>query len=103
MSTKLSITGASSGIGGVAAARLGFRRPDRPPPRDRLEALPLSSGGNTAPSAASHPPTLSRMRRSPPCAKHWQHERIDLFINNAGFGACGAFPRRTRAGAFCCG
>ena len=42
----------------------------------------------------------SATRSAPPLAD----ERIDFFINNAGFGACGSFWRRTRKRSFpCCG
>ena len=72
MSTKtVWITGASSGIGREFArryARLGFRLILTARRRDRLETL------------------AAELR-----AKHGTLCRIDLFINNAGFGACGAF------------
>ena len=88
------ITGASSGIGREFArryARLGFRLILTARRKDRLDALAaqlVSEYGSfcrVLPADLEQECELARLQRE------LADERIDLFINNAGFGVCGSF------------
>ena len=95
MSTKtVWITGASSGIGQEFAhryARLGFRLILTARRKDRLERLAaelLTRYGTTSRILTAD------LRQEADCLRlceELKEERIDLFINNAGFGVCGSF------------
>ena len=88
------ITGASSGIGREFArryARLGFRLILTARRKDRLDALAaqlVSEYGSfcrVLPADLEQECELARLQRE------LADERIDIFINNAGFGVCGSF------------
>lgn len=95
MSTKtVWITGASSGIGREFArryARLGFRLILTARRRDRLEALAAELRAKHGTLCRIVPADLAQDAQVTALCEALADERIDLFINNAGFGACGAF------------
>ena len=94
MSKTVWITGASSGIGREFArryARLGFRLILTARRTDRLEALAaeLTVKYNTFCRILS-----ADLEQESECARLCEalaDERLDIFINNAGFGVCGSF------------
>lgn len=88
------ITGASSGIGQEFArryAKLGFRLILTARRKDRLEhlAAELLSQYNT-PSRILTSDLAQEAECDRLCAE-MESERVDIFINNAGFGVCGSF------------
>ena len=95
MSTKtVWITGASSGIGREFArryARLGFRLILTARRRDRLETLAAELRAKHGTLCRIVPADLEQDAQVTALCEALADERIDLFINNAGFGACGAF------------
>ena len=95
MSTKtVWITGASSGIGREFArryARLGFRLILTARRRDRLETLAAELRAKHGTLCRIVPADLAQDAQVTALCEALADERIDLFINNAGFGACGAF------------
>ena len=95
MSTKtVWITGASSGIGREFArryARLGFRLILTARRRDRLETLAAELRAKHGTLCRIAPADLEQDAQVTALCEALAGERIDLFINNAGFGACGAF------------
>lgn len=95
MSTKtVWITGASSGIGREFArryARLGFRLILTARRRDRLEALAAELRAKHGTLCRIVPADLEQDAQVTALCEALADERIDLFINNAGFGACGSF------------
>ena len=108
MSTKtVWITGASSGIGREFArryARLGFRLILTARRRDRLETLAAELRAKHGTLCRIAPATLSRTRRSPPCAKHWRASASTCSSTTRALVPAVPFPRRTRARSFpCCG
>lgn len=95
MSTKtVWITGASSGIGQEFAhryARLGFRLILTARRKDRLERLAaelLTRYGTTSRILTAD---LGQEADCLRLCDDLKNERIDIFINNAGFGVCGSF------------
>jgi len=95
MSTKtVWITGASSGIGREFArryARLGFRLILTARRRDRLETLAAELRAKHGTLCRIVSADLEQDSQVAALCEALAGERIDLFINNAGFGACGAF------------
>ena len=95
MSTKtVWITGASSGIGQEFArryARLGFRLILTARRRDRLETLAAELLAKHGTLCRIVPADLEQDAQVTALCEALADERIDLFINNAGLGACGAF------------
>ena len=95
MSTKtVWITGASSGIGREFArryARLGFRLILTARRRDRLETLAAELRAKHGTLCRIVPADLEQDAQVTALCEALADEHIDLFINNAGFGACGAF------------
>ena len=95
MSTKtVWITGASSGIGREFArryARLGFRLILTARRRDRLETLAAELRAKHGTLCRIVPADLEQDAQVTALCEALADERIDLFLNNAGFGACGAF------------
>lgn len=95
MSTKtVWITGASSGIGREFArryARLGFRLILTARRRDRLEALAAELRAKHGTLCRIVPADLEQDAQVTALCEALADEHIDLFINNAGFGVCGAF------------
>lgn len=91
MSTKtVWITGASSGIGQEFArryAKLGFRLILTARRGDRLAAL----AGELGVPCRVLPGDLAQESECARLCAALEDERIDIFINNAGFGLCGAF------------
>ena len=95
MSTKtVWITGASSGIGREFArryARLGFRLILTARRRDRLETLAAELRAKHGTLCRIVPADLAQDAQVTALCEALADERIDLFINNAGFGDCGPF------------
>ena len=93
MSTKtVWITGASSGIGREFArryARLGFRLILTARRRDRLETLAAELRAKHGTLCRIAPADLEQDAQVAALCEALADERIDLFINNAGFGTFG--------------
>ena len=88
------ITGASSGIGQEFArqyARLGFRLILTARRKDRLDALAEELQNRYHVPCRVLPADLERDVDCEALCTVLASERIDLFINNAGFGVCGSF------------
>ena len=94
MSKTVWITGASSGIGREFArryARLGFRLILTARRTDRLEALAAELTAKHSTFCRILPADLEQESECARLCEALTDERIDLFINNAGFGVCGSF------------
>ena len=94
MSKTVWITGASSGIGREFArryARLGFRLILTARRTDRLEALAAELTAKYSTCCRILPADLEQESECARLCEALTDERIDLFINNAGFGVCGSF------------
>lgn len=88
------ITGASSGIGREFArryARLGFRLILTARRRDRLEQLAAELNGQYRTDCRILTADLEQERECTRLCQELADERIDILINNAGFGVCGSF------------
>ena len=88
------ITGASSGIGREFArryARLGFRVILTARRKDRLDQLAAELLSRYGTFCRVLPADLASDAACDALCDTLKDERIDLFINNAGFGACGSF------------
>ena len=94
MSKTVWITGASSGIGREFArryARLGFRLILTARRTDRLEALAAELTAKHSTFCRILPADLEQESECTRLCEALTDERIDIFINNAGFGVCGSF------------
>lgn len=97
---KAIITGASAGIGWDMAhilSKMGYSLVLVARRQDRLEALCSELPGDAVPVVLD----LSRRENCYALYTMFKDEKIDLFINNAGFGACGWFceiPLETELG-----
>lgn len=94
MSKTVWITGASSGIGREFArryARLGFRLILTARRTDRLEALAAELTAKHSTFCRILPADLEQESECARLCEALTDERIDIFINNAGFGVCGNF------------
>ena len=94
MSKTVWITGASSGIGREFArryARLGFRLILTARRTDRLEALAAELTAKYSTFCRILPADLEQESECARLCEALTDERIDIFINNAGFGVCGSF------------
>ena len=94
MSKTVWITGASSGIGREFArryARLGFRLILNARRTDRLEALAAELTAKHSTFCRILPADLEQESECARLCEALTDERIDIFINNAGFGVCGSF------------
>lgn len=88
------ITGASSGIGREFArryARLGFRLILTARRRDRLEQLADELNGQYHTDCRILTADLEQESECARLCQELADERIDILINNAGFGVCGSF------------
>ena len=88
------ITGASSGIGREFArryARLGFRVILTARRVDRLKALAAELTGKYNAFCRILPADLEQENELDRLCTELADERLDIFINNAGFGVCGSF------------
>lgn len=93
MSKTVWITGASSGIGREFArryARLGFRLILTARRTDRLEALAAELTAKYSTFCRILPADLEQESECARLCEALTDERIDIFINNAGFGVCGS-------------
>ena len=93
MSKTVWITGASSGIGREFArryARLGFRLILTARRTDRLEALAAELTAKHSTFCRILPADLEQESECARLCEVLTDERIDIFINNAGFGISGA-------------
>ena len=94
MSKTVWITGASSGIGREFAcryAKLGFRLILTARRTDRLEALAAELTAKHSTFCRILPADLEQESECARLCEALTDERIDIFINNAGFGVCGSF------------
>ena len=94
MSKTVWITGASSGIGREFArryARLGFRLILTARRTDRLEALAAELTVKYNTFCRILPADLEQESECARLCEALADERLDIFINNAGFGVCGSF------------
>ena len=94
MSKTVWITGASSGIGREFArryARLGFRLILPARRSDRLEALAAELTAKHSTFCRILPADLEQESECARLCEALADERLDIFINNAGFGVCGSF------------
>ena len=94
MSKTVWITGASSGIGREFArryARLGFRLILTARRTDRLEALAAELTAKHSTFCRILPADLEQESECARLCEALTDERIDIFINNAGFGVCGSY------------
>ena len=94
MSKTVWITGASSGIGREFArryARLGFRLILTARRTDRIEALAAELTAKHSTFCRILPADLEQESECARLCEALTDERIDIFINNAGFGVCGSF------------
>ena len=94
------ITGASSGIGREFArryARLGFRIILTARRRERLEQLAAELNTRYGTECRIETADLEQDADCTALCAALAGERIDLFINNAGFGTCGAFSETDEA------
>src|SRR5262249_49619198 len=85
------VTGASSGIGEVFARTLAARGYDLlliARRRDRLEALTREIGGEALDADLTLDDDLARVE-----ARLRSAENLEMLVNNAGFGAGGAFAK----------
>ena len=88
------ITGASSGIGREFArryARLGFRLVLTARSTQRLEALAAELEKSSGAECRVLPADLEQESECVRLCADMDDERVDIFINNAGFGVCGSF------------
>ena len=88
------ITGASSGIGREFArryARLGFRLILTARRKERLDALAAELVSQYGSFCRVLPADLEQEAELARLQTELADERIDIFINNAGFGVCGSF------------
>ena len=88
------ITGASSGIGREFAcryAKLGFRLILTARRRERLDQLAAELLAKYNTFCRVLPADLARESECTRLCEELAEERIDIFINNAGFGVCGSF------------
>ena len=93
MSKTVWITGASSGIGREFArryARLGFRLILTARRTDRLEALAAELTVKYNTFCRILPADLEQESECARLCEALADERLDIFINNAGFGVCGS-------------
>ena len=84
------ITGASSGIGAEFARQLSARGYELMLVARREERLRQLSAGLTT-TCEIFPADLSKKSECLRLVKELQGRRVDLFVNNAGFGDCGMF------------
>ena len=94
MSRTVWITGASSGIGREFArryARLGFRLVLTARRADRLNALAAELTAKYHSFVRILPADLGQESELDRLCEEMAGERLDIFINNAGFGVCGSF------------
>ena len=94
MSKTVWITGASSGIGRDLARRFprhGFRLILTARRTDRLEALAAELTAKHSTFCRILPADLEQESECARLCEALTDERIDIFINNAGFGVCGSF------------
>ena len=88
------ITGASSGIGREFVcryAKLGFRLILTARRRERLDQLAAELLAKYNTFCRVLPADLARESECTRLCEELAEERIDIFINNAGFGVCGSF------------
>ena len=94
MQKTIWITGASSGIGREFAcryAKLGFRLILTARRRERLDQLAAELLAKYNTFCRVLPADLARESECTRLCEELAEERIDIFINNAGFGVCGSY------------
>lgn len=92
MSQLAVITGASSGIGAEFARQLSAQGYDLVLVARRAERM-QSLAASLPTQCEIFPADLSKTEECDRLMQALQHRRVDLFINNAGFGECGDFLR----------